>query len=134
MVCASQRNGRAGGTVGKTPEGVEAQSAQGTEQAGCLLSGDSQTANLETRTDNREPLSRAVRPAPKPQARSEWYAFGVSQYPSHLRSQEEEIQGDWSCSGQSGVEKKLRASEGDIGHGSVFGTWGTVGRCPLRSW
>lgn len=61
--------------------------------------------------------------------------LGVSQYiPSHLRSQEEETQGDWSCSGQSGVEKKLRASEGDIGHGSVFGTWGTVGRCPLRSW
>lgn len=58
--------------------------------------------------------------------------LGVSQYPSHLRSQEEETQGDWSCSGQSGVEKKLRASEGDIGHGSVFGIWDTVGSLPTE--
>ena len=42
----ARRNGRAGGTVGETTEGVEAQSAQGTKQAVCLTFRESFTQEI----------------------------------------------------------------------------------------
>lgn len=132
----ARRNGRVGGTVWEKTEGEEAQSSRGTEQAVSLTFRESfiweiprqQTQRCGLISENRCPEQSGQHQNHKLSVSGLLLESVSTQVTSDLRRRRHRETG--RVQGWSGVEKQLRASEGDMGRGSVFGTLGPVGCCP----